>query len=364
MHSIHLMKPVFLVIILSLAALFSRVFAQSGLEDKIASVQTRTDIRLASFTQELPKAEKLPGYINTSFKEVGPLVSPDGNTLYFSRQNYPENTGGVLDNEDIWYSTYNRLTDRWSAPVKMESPINNFGPNSVNFVSITGDTLLLANEYRKNGKMRSGMSMTVKQLGHWTYPVPVQGDGQLNMSDRFDMYMTYNKQVILTSQALSDSYGDRDIYVTLYHPDGSIETKNLGPAVNTNRDEASPFLAPDYKTLYFASKGHNGFGGYDIYVTHRLDETWQNWSEPENLGSTVNTDKDEEFFNFTFDGQYAYFSRQLTSENSDIYRISLASLYHQKMDKKDYNPVAESGLEYNRLQQEPSFKGEYANVDQ
>ena len=365
MHTIHSLKPVVFILIIAIIAMLSKVYAQSGLEDKIVAYQQKSDIRMVSFMQDLPRAEKLPGYINTSFREVGPLVSPDGNTLYFSRQNFPDNTGGILDNEDIWYSTYNLVTDTWSAPEKMQEPLNNLGPNSVNFVSVTGDTILLANEYKKNGKMKSGMSMSIRQNGIWSFPATVRSEELLNMSDQFNLFMTYNKQVILTSQQLGDSHGERDIYVTLLRPDGSDQTINLGEVVNTAFDEASPFLAPDYKTLYFASKGHNGFGGFDIYVTHRLDETWQHWSEPENLGPIVNSDKDEEFFNFTFDGMYAYFSRNVSDTNSDIYRVSLASLY-KKAAGTPVNALAESGLQdINMKDADASGSGgRYANLDQ
>ena len=359
------LKTIALVFIIALLGLATGLHAQSGLEDKIVAYQETSNIRTVSFTRDLPKAEKLPGYINSSFKEVGPLVSPDGNTLFFSRQNYPDNTGGVLDNEDIWFSTYNVITNSWSKPEKMDAPINNMGPNSVNFVSVTGDTILLNNEYKKNGKMRSGMSMSVRQGGQWSFPVAVQNEGRLNMSDRFNMFMSYNKQVVLTSQDMGDGYGERDIYVTLFHADGSQEIINLGAQVNSEADEASPFLAPDYKTLYFASKGHNGFGGYDIYVSHRLDETWQHWSEPENLGTVVNTADDEEFFNFTFDGQYAYFSRATSDTNSDIYRVSLASLYRRSA-RQQANSLAESGLQdMNMKDIDASLDGgRYANLDE
>jgi hypothetical protein len=365
MHKIHSMKPIIFIIIVAIIAMLSKVFAQSGQDVPVVAYSQNSGIRIVSFTRDLPEAQKLPGYINTSFKEVGPLVSPDGKTLYFSRQNFPGNTGGVLDYEDIWFSTYNIITDSWSAPEKMDAPINNLGPNSVNFVSVTGDTIILANEYKKNGKMRSGMSMSIKQNGQWSFPIAIQSQELLNRSDRFNMFMSYNKQVILTSQQLSDSHGERDIYVTLFHPDGSDETINLGDVVNSDKDEASPFLAPDYKTLYFASKGHNGFGGFDIYVTHRLDETWQHWSEPENLGPVVNTADDEEFFNFTFDGMYAYFSRAVSDTNSDIYRVSLASLYRKSTGRSN-NSLAESGLQDMNMKNIDASAdgGRYANLDQ
>jgi hypothetical protein len=149
----------------------------------------------------------------------------------------------------------------------------------------------------------------------------------VNLSEQFNISVSYNKQVILTSQEMDNTYGQRDIYITLVNPDGSQTTVNAGSMINTRLDESSPFLSPDYKTLYFASKGHNGFGGYDIYVSRRLDETWQSWTEPENLGPGINTINNEEFFNYTYDGQYAYFQSEITAENTDLYRVPLASLY-------------------------------------
>ncbi len=320
---------------------------------------------MANFMQDLPPAEKLPGFINTSFKEVGPLVSPDGKTLYFSRQNYPDNVGGVMDYEDAWYSTYNETTNTWSVPVRMAAPINNYGPNSVNFVSLTGDTIVVANKYLKNGRMAAGLSLSVKENGSWSFPRPCSNKCKFNTNDRFNMFLSYNKQILITSQELDDTYGERDIYVSLIHPDNTCTTINLGSTINTDLDEASPYLAPDYKTLYFASKGHHGFGGFDIYVSHRLDETWQNWSEPENLGPVVNTDKDEGFFNFTYNGMYAYFSRAVSKTNSDIYRVSLAGLYSINANKST-STLAESGLqEINIKNNDIVVDGtRYVNLDQ
>jgi hypothetical protein len=334
MYVTNFIKVLLMILILGLLSLFSRVFAQTDVDRALSSA---SELRVAGFVNDLPQAEKLPGYINSSFKEVGPLVSPDGKTLFFSRQNHPDNTGGVLDHEDIWYSAYNEATGMWSAPEKMEAPVNNYGPNSINFMSVTGDTIVLANKYLKGGKMAAGMSMSVRENGHWSFPQALKIKDQINLSDQFNLSLSYNKQIVLTSQELDNTFGERDIYITFINPDGSQSTINAGSMINTAMEESSPFLAPDYKTLYFASKGHNGFGGYDIYVTHRLDETWQSWTEPENLGPGINSVNNEEFFNYTFDGQYAYFQSEINAENTDLYRVSLSGLYNAGEDIYDLN---------------------------
>ena len=69
------------------------------------------------------------------------------------------------------------------------------------------------------------------------------------------------------------------------------EPLNIGSNVNTAADESAPFLAADDKTLYFSSNGYPGYGGHDIYVTTRLDDTWLNWTDPQNMGPDINTDQ-------------------------------------------------------------------------
>ena len=125
-----------------------------------------------------------------------------------------------------------------------------------------------------------------------------------------------------------DTKGDRDLYVSFLKDDGIwTEPKNLGDNVNSASEESSPFLAPDDKTLYFSSKGYSGYGGADIYVTRRLDDTWENWSEPENLGPGINSVSDDVFFNIDPKGENAYFSRSVSENDADIFSINMPDLF-------------------------------------
>ena len=121
-----------------------------------------------------------------------------------------------------------------------------------------------------------------------------------------------------------DSYGGKDLYVSFLQDDGKwTEPKNLGNDINTAHTEDSPYLAADDETLYFSSKGYSGFGGADIYISRRLDDTWQNWTDPENLGRDINSSEDDRFFNIPPSGKYAYFSQSNTELDADIVRIPL-----------------------------------------
>lgn len=272
--------------------------------------------------------EQLDKNVNSDYSEMNPLLSPDGKTLYFSRQNHPENIGGVNDKEDIWYSQLDS-TGHWSLARNMGPQFNNAYPNFVNAInSVTPDgkaaIMVLGNRYEPNGKMLAGVSISSNVGGKWTDPVPLNITNDYNFNDKVNYFLTNSRKVLLMSVEREDSRGDRDIYVSFMQNDSVwTEPLNLGGMINTAATESAPFLAADEKTLYFSSNGFSGYGGSDIFVSKRLDDTWTNWSEPENLGPEINSKLEDLFFNIPANSEYAYYSRGVTDTNTDIFRVAL-----------------------------------------
>ena len=117
-------------------------------------------------------------------------------------------------------------------------------------------------------------------------------------------------------------YGGRDIYRITKLPNGEwSEALNLGPKINSEYDEDSPFLAIDNKTLYFASNGPNSMGGFDIFVTIRDED--DNWSDPINLGYPLNSMGDDIYYTTTADGFKGYLSsfRDNGLGEKDVYKV-------------------------------------------
>ncbi len=308
------------------------VFLASALYSATASAQTFAsntlkEVRYAENVNLNAKAVPINDFINSPYQELKPAVAPNGDRVYFSRMSHPENTRGVHDNEDIWYSEYNKADMTWTQPIRMGGELNNEGPNYINNVSVTGDTLILGNRYHKNGKMRAGLSYSVRRNGQWSTPVNIDIVNDYNISEHSQSHVSLKSGVIIRAIQRVETYGDRDLYVSFWNGNEATEPINMGGVINTEFEESSPFLAADNKTLYFASKGHNGHGGFDIYVTRRLDDSWTNWSVPENLGPAVNGPMDEEFFSLTHCGKFALFSKQVSVHNVDIYRIATDELF-------------------------------------
>jgi outer membrane protein OmpA-like peptidoglycan-associated protein len=130
----------------------------------------------------------------------------------------------------------------------------------------------------------------------------------------------------------NNTFGKRDIYVSFLQEDGTwSEPKNLGKQINTPDEEESPFLAPDGVTLYYSTSGLPGYGSKDIFVSKRLDDTWTNWSEPQNLGHEINTDGIDAFFVIPASGKYAYMSSNFESIGAnDLIQIELPDVLKPK----------------------------------
>jgi outer membrane protein OmpA-like peptidoglycan-associated protein len=296
-------------------------------------------IKVAPNINTAVQSEPLNYLVNTPYKEYGPMPTKDGKRLYFSRQGYPDNLGGV-DDEDIWYCEFDDATQSWTQAVNIGPPLNNTGPNFVTGIGRNGDTLLLGNVYGKKGRMTAGVSISIKIGELWSNPVPVNIAGDYNLSGKAGYDLSADRTALVIAQEKSDTYGKLDLYVAFRDPNAkypysATESINLGPVINSFGDETSPWLAYDGQTLYFSSDGHNGHGKLDIFMAKRLDKTWTNWSDPVNLGPGINSHYDDVSFNYNPTSRYAYFSRGVTPTNVDIYRVDMTGLFKEiKGDSK------------------------------
>jgi outer membrane protein OmpA-like peptidoglycan-associated protein len=293
-----------------------------GISDGDESIET--SLKLTSDANAYLARENLGNAINSKFNEICPVVSPDGQKLYFTRWKHPDNLG-TNKNQDIWVSNW--LPDRtWSKATLFPAPINNEENNAVCGITPTGKTLLLNNIYGKDGTMEKGVSFSfLLRTGEWSFPKALKIVNFRNKSEFSEYTLAPNGKVLLMTTETKDSYGGKDIYVSFLNTDDTwSEPKNIGPAVNTGEAESTPFIAPDGITMYFSSSGHVGYGNNDIFLSRRLDDTWQNWTLPENLGPIVNTPQWDGYFSVSAKGDYAYFS---STENSvgaeDIFRIKI-----------------------------------------
>lgn len=281
-------------------------------------------INLIPMVEFPTSAENLGEAINSIYDEVAPMISPDGKTVYFCRKLHPENAGGFNDEDDIWYSKKDE-NGKWIAAKNIGAPLNNKFNNFVQSITPDGNSLLVGNLYNKDGTTGAGVSLTYKTKQGWALPEKQTIDDFLNLNQFANYFLSNDGKYLLMAIEKGDSYGELDIYVSFRKGDNRwSKPTNLGPMINSCVNDYSPFLAADGVTLYFSTAGISGYGLEDIFVATRLDDTWTNWSEPQNLGSKLNSASSDSKYNIPASGEFAFFSTTNKSlGKNDIFKIKL-----------------------------------------
>lgn len=287
-------------------------------------------ISISLLAQKAP--ENLGSAVNSEYSELNPVISPDGRTLYFGRKNHPSNRYGVKGSEtisgsqDIWFSE--KVGDTWSSARRLSEVLNRDQYNTILSISPDGQTILLKGAYVNGTYETRGFSISNKTTGGWSVPVKIDIPGyeQLSKGKNEYGYLTMDGKAILLAFARKKNSEDDDLYVSFYENGRWSRPMDLGEGINTKYSETTPFLSADGKTLYFSSDRPGGQGSQDIYLTRRLDDTWQNWRKPQNLGSPINTEEYDAYYSIAAKGDYAYFmSGKASLGKKDIFRLAQES---------------------------------------
>lgn len=295
--------------------------------DAIGISQATSPIKATiNLAQNLPAElvkENLGKSVNSEYREIAPVISPDGKTLYYTRWKHPDNLGKDK-NQDIWYSEL-QGDKKWGTAVLFPAPINNNEHNAICAISPDGKTILLNNVYLKDGSMAKGVSMSTKTSKGWDFPKPLIIKNFKNKSDYAEYSFSPNGRVLILTGQFRETQGGKDVYLSFLQADNTwSEPQDAGSVINTAEDESTPFIAADGKTLYYSTRGLSGYGSNDIFMSRRLDDTWLKWSEPENLGSIINTPEWDGYFSISALGDYAFFSSQENAiGEEDIFKFKV-----------------------------------------
>jgi OOP family OmpA-OmpF porin len=299
--------------------------------------------------------------VNTAYNEGGPVISPDGKTLYFFVDSHPENTMGREGTQDIWVSKKDEA-GVWSAPKHMTSPYNQNKLNQVFTVLADGSILI------RGTRARNAIGFSIvnpgggfKELNVKDFDKMCKGQfwGATISADMKHMLLYFNE----TAGALIS-----DLYTTHVLPDGSW-SRPVKMALSSNLDEFGPFILPDQKTVYFASnrQGVGRQGLIDIYKITRLDDTWNNWSAPVNVGKPLNTSAEDDYFSMDAAGN-VFVARSNSKQdggNLDIFVLVPKNLHITLngvvLDKKTNEAINASNVQLTVKDVTPqSFKSDVA----
>jgi OmpA-OmpF porin, OOP family len=300
------------------------------------------------------KVENIGPNINSELPELRPTISADGKILFFICENHPANTkyNSFRHSQDIWLSVKDS-NGNWMEAEHMEYPLNSYFYNAVFWISPDNNRILIRNAFVDGDYAGNGVSMSYRtKKGGWSKPqmLQIRNYAKYDRGKQNGASMSQDAQTLLLYMTEEKGGYNSDIYVCFLQKDGTwSEPKSLGKKINLkNYDEMTPYLAPDGVTLYFSSNRPGGIGDNDIWMTKRMDDSWQKWSDPVNLGRPINTEDWDAFFTLDAGGEYAYMSSSRNSYGeSDIVRIKL-------LEKEKPDPVVlVSGNVYNKKTSAP-----------
>lgn len=272
-----------------------------------------------------------PG-INTADPEYFPTITVDGKTILFTRR--IKDANAPMGMQEDFYVSKSKDGKTWETAIPMPKNINTSNNEGAPTISADGRSLIFvacSDETGRNyGEGREGRGSCdlfyTKRLGtRWTDPVNLPGkvntfswESQPSLSaDGKTLY--FIRRVSKPGEAPNS-----DIFVSHLQEDGTWGVaKPLPNTINTPYLEESVLIHPDGKTLYFASQGHVGLGGSDLFVS-RMDKNG-NWGKPVNLGYPINTQYDENSLMVSPTGEIAFFAsdREGGYGGLDIYYFEL-----------------------------------------
>jgi hypothetical protein len=261
--------------------------------------------------------------VNCEFADYSPLISADESILTFTSRRL--GTGGAANKtikdeflEDIWICNKG-LYGTWTKAKNISRLINTDQNEATIGLSADGQQLYLYKDDKGDGNIY----LSTKDGDFWNAPIKITGN--INSKNwEPSACVSADENYIYFVSDRKGGFGGRDIYQCHKLPNNTwSDPENLGPTINTQYDEDAPFMHPDGTTFFFSSTGHNSMGGFDVFYTTKVANNV--WTNPINIGYPINTIDDDIYFVTSSDGRRAFFSslRPEGKGEKDIYMVSM-----------------------------------------
>lgn len=248
------------------------------------------------------KAAEMGETINFKNKQYFPVLTADNETLIFTARS----DGG---DENLYTSQL--INGNWSAPKSISDKINTTANEGTCSISADGRTLVFTSCDGKNSLGSCDLYISKKFGEEWSTPENL-GSSINSPFWEAQPSLSNDGRVLYFSSDRQGGYGRKDLWISELK-DNNIWTKaiNLGDVINSANDEISPFIHANGHTLFFASDGHLGMGGLDLFMTESKIGVY---SKPENLGFPINTHDDQVALFISADGSKGYYSSNVKSD--------------------------------------------------
>jgi tetratricopeptide (TPR) repeat protein/cell division septation protein DedD len=295
--------------------------------------------------------EVVPEMINTTSSDFGPSFFMD--QVVFSSSRIDMNRSGAQGVQADWTGSANnqlfiaRPDDRsgLSQPGFLRSELKNIyneGPVSYSadgkWVAITKNNFVEGTRQIPSSGIELSLHIAeVSQNGDWNNPLPFPHNGP-GYSNGFGAFSPDGQALYFASNR-PDGFGGFDIFVSYRVGNSWSAPENLGAAVNSVGDEITPFF--DGANLYFASNWHTGFGGFDVFKAQRSRNAWGSVT---NMGSGINSPRDDYGFIVNPQTNQGYLTSNRVGGKGleDIYRVqkTMDNIVFTVMNASDRSPIS------------------------
>jgi outer membrane protein OmpA-like peptidoglycan-associated protein/tetratricopeptide (TPR) repeat protein len=269
--------------------------------------------------------------ISTQYDEYLATQSPDGSQFYFTRRMPVDNPTNYFSNDkedrEFFSISEKGKSGSFGAGNPLPSPFNQSTNEGSPTINLANDFIIFARvlDGTINNQPYPNYDLFYSEFNGEEWSDPQSLGSNVNRSDSWESQpsLSSDGKMLFFASDRPGGYGGSDIWYTERASDGTWRRAvNLGPVINTDTNERSPFLHTDSKTLYFSSSGHKGMGGMDIFYS-KLDSK-KIWQTPVNIGYPINSENDEVDFFVSLDGQTAYFSsNNIENKDWNIYQFEL-----------------------------------------
>jgi hypothetical protein len=244
--------------------------------------------------------------INSPYDDYAPVFIDSNLMIFTSSRSNPIVEKVMADNHNIYISQKEK--DKWSEPKFVSYQANSDNHETTAGISSDRKTIFIYKSF----------------YGGDLYSSDINGQ-VLSPPKKLDVNSSYHESSVCFCKGtlffVSDRPGGKgghDIYYCTKNNDGKWLKPNNLDVVNTNQDENYLYITEDGNTLYFSSKGHDSKGGYDVFKS--VKKANEQWSEPINMGTQINSSYNEICFAKDLSGKM-YFSSDRPDEKNSGYNI-------------------------------------------
>lgn len=288
-------------------------YMQTARNPSPKAVQLKKNMEFAVTTQPVPfQPQNLGDQINSPDPEYFPSPTIDGKTLVYTRR--------VRGRDEDFYIA-DRDSLQWQTSRDMGEPVNTAFNEGAQNISQDGEMLVFTGCDFPNGRGSCDIYYAIKTPKGWQAPKNI-GPAINTEAWESQPCLSPDKQTLYFARQTQDA--GADIFMSVRNAAGQwMPAERLGPQINTRGRETTPFLHADGQTLFFASDGHPGFGGLDIFYSRKQADG--SWGPAVNLGYPINTIEEEGSLTVAADGKTAYYAsdRSDSKGSLDIYSFEL-----------------------------------------